>query len=103
MSPFSPIIIAQRQALSAAELRAAAAESEAQYRALSKRGQCRTVFTEVEWEEVVRTVVAGMREHLSHYRTPVFEDHGDHGDGCGTGSYVCVDERIVVLTNEHVA
>jgi hypothetical protein len=45
------------------------------------------VFTKEEWEEAVPKVGAGMRCFLSAYRTPVFKDHGDRGEGWGSGSY----------------
>jgi hypothetical protein len=61
------------------------------------------VFTKEEWEAAVPGVVAGMRSFLSAYRTPVFKDHGDHGEGWGSGSYLRLGERRFVLTNEHVA
>lgn len=48
-------------------------------------------------------VVAGMKSFLSAYRTPVFKDHGDYGEGWGSGSYICLGDRCFVLTNEHVA
>jgi hypothetical protein len=60
-------------------------------------------FTKEEYEAAVPVVVAGMLSLLSAYRTPVFKDHGDHGGGWGSGSYIRLGERRFVLTNEHVA
>ena len=40
-------------------------------------------FTQEEWEAAMPAVVAGMKSFLSAYRTPVFKDHGDHGEGVG--------------------
>jgi hypothetical protein len=60
-------------------------------------------FTEEEWGAAMPRVVADMKAFLSVYRTPVFEDFGDHGDGWGTGSYIRLEDRIFVLTNAHVA
>lgn len=61
------------------------------------------VFTKEEWEAAVPAVVVGMKSFLSAYRTPIFMDHGDHGEGWGSGSYIRLRERRFVLTNEHVA
>jgi hypothetical protein len=61
------------------------------------------VFTKAEWEAAVPAVVAGMKSFLSAYRTPVFKNHGDHGEGWGSGSYLRLGERRFVLTNEYVA
>lgn len=61
------------------------------------------VFTKEEWEAAVPAVVAGIRSFLRAYRTPVFKDHGDHGEGWGSGSYIRLGERFFVLTNEHIA
>jgi hypothetical protein len=61
------------------------------------------VFTKEEWEAAVPAVVTGMKSWLGAYRTPVFKDHGDHGEGWGSGSFLRVGERRFVLTNEHVA
>jgi len=44
-----------------------------------------------------------MNAHLTPYRTPVFEDFGTHGDGWGSGSYLRMNDRRFILTNEHVA
>lgn len=61
------------------------------------------VFTREEWEAAVPGVVAAMRSFLAPYRTPVFKDHGTHGEGWGSGSYLAHAGRRFVLTNEHVA
>ena len=61
------------------------------------------LFTEDEWNQSVPQVVADMTDFLRKYRTPVFEDFGDHGAGWGSGSYLELAGRIFILTNEHVA
>jgi hypothetical protein len=61
------------------------------------------VFTQEEWNAALPGVVAGMKSFLSAYRTPVFKDHGDHGEGWGSGSYIRLGGRLFVLTNQHVA
>jgi hypothetical protein len=61
------------------------------------------VFTKEEWEAAMPGVVAGMKSFLSAYRTPIFKDCGDHGEGWGSGSYIGLGERRFVVTNEHVA
>jgi hypothetical protein len=61
------------------------------------------VFTKEEWDAAVPVVVAGVKSFLSTYRTPVFKDHGDYGEGWGSGSYIRLGEYRFVLTNEHVA
>jgi hypothetical protein len=41
---------------------------------------------------------------LSRYnRTPIFIDHGDYGEAWGSGSFIELDGRKFILTNEHVA
>jgi hypothetical protein len=49
------------------------------------------------------TLMAGMTTYLKRYRTPVFIDHGDHGEPWGSGSFIEIDGVKFVLTNEHVA
>jgi hypothetical protein len=61
------------------------------------------VFTEAEWQAAMPEVVGGMRSFLRHYRTPVFKDHGDYGEGWGSGSYVRFGRQRGIITNEHVA
>jgi AraC-like DNA-binding protein len=61
------------------------------------------VFTEDEWTAAVPVVTRDMTEYLARYRTPVFKDHGDHGEGWGSGSFIEVDGSKFILTNEHVA
>jgi hypothetical protein len=51
------------------------------------------VFTKEEWEAAMPGVVAGMKSFLSAYRTPIFKDCGGHGEGWGSGSYICLGER----------
>jgi hypothetical protein len=70
---------------------------------LNKDMQPELVFTKEEYEAAVPVVVAGMKSSLSAYRTPVFKDHGDHGEGWGSGSYIRLGGHRFVLTNEHVA
>jgi hypothetical protein len=65
--------------------------------------QPQLVFTKEEYEAARPVVVAAMKLFLSAYRTPVFKDYGDHGEGWGSGSYIRLGERRFLLTNEHVA
>lgn len=60
------------------------------------------VFTKNEWEELRPQVVKEMKDFLYPYRTAVFEDHGTHGEGWGSGSYLRLGTNIYILTNEHV-
>jgi hypothetical protein len=61
------------------------------------------LFTKDEWDAAMPMLTAAMTEFLQPYRTPVFIDRGDHGDGWGSGSFVEVDGRKYLLTNQHVA
>jgi hypothetical protein len=61
------------------------------------------LFTEDEWNHAVLSVAAEMKSFLSAYRTPVFKDHGDYGEGWGSGSYLALNGRRFLLTNEHVS
>jgi len=48
-------------------------------------------------------LTTAMMAHLKQYRTPIFVDHGDHGEPWGSGSFIELDGRKYILTNEHVA
>jgi hypothetical protein len=61
------------------------------------------LFTEAEWKGLIPDVVAQTTAYLRPYRAPIFEDHGDHGAGWGSGSFLRLGDRIFILTNEHVA
>jgi hypothetical protein len=61
------------------------------------------LFTKAEWDAAIPNVVRDMTRFLSHRRAPVFEDHGDHGDGWGSGSFLQLGRRVFILTNEHVS
>jgi hypothetical protein len=61
------------------------------------------LFTEEDWNAAVPAVVHDMTAYLTHRRAPVFEDHGDHGAGWGSGSFLRLGSRVFILTNQHVA
>ena len=61
------------------------------------------LFSKEEWDVASRRVVADMTDHLRPYRTAIYEHKQDYGDGWGSGSYLRLLDRIVILTNEHVA
>ncbi len=66
------------------------------------------VFTEQEWDAVLPNVVAEVTEYLRPYRTAIYEHKQDkygnsYGDGWGSGSYLRLGARVVILTNQHVA
>jgi hypothetical protein len=61
------------------------------------------LFSEEEWDAARRRVVADMTDYLRPYRTAIYEHKQDYGDGWGSGSYLRLLDRIVILTNEHVA
>lgn len=61
------------------------------------------VLTEAEWNASMPVLTRDMTEYLARYRTPVFKDQRDHGEGWGSGSFVEVDGSKYILTNEHVA
>jgi len=44
-----------------------------------------------------------MTAFLAKYRTPIFKDRGDYGEGWGSGSFIDLDGNKYILTNEHVA
>jgi hypothetical protein len=46
------------------------------------------LFTKEEWEASMPTVVEAMTNHLKAYRTPIFENLGDHCEGWGSGSFL---------------
>lgn len=61
------------------------------------------VFTEKEWNASLPKLTRDMTEYLRQYRTPVFKDQGDYGDGWGSGSFVELDGAKYILTNQHIA
>lgn len=61
------------------------------------------LFTESEWAALCPQVTQDLAAYLRPYRTPVLEHHGDYGSGWGSGSYLQLGTRRVILTNEHVA
>ena len=48
----------------------------------------RLLFTEAEWNAAMPELTKQMVAHLQRYRTPVFKDFGEHGEGRGTGGFV---------------
>ena len=42
-------------------------------------------FTKVEWDAAMPALTLAMKEVLKRYRTPIFIDHGDHGEPHGSG------------------
>ena len=68
--------------------------------ATGEKGQL--VFTKEEWEAALPKLALAMTDLLRRYRTPIFIDHGDHGEPHGSGSFLKLGERMFVLTNEHV-
>lgn len=65
--------------------------------------EIKLMFTEDEWNTSKPKLTRDMTEHLRQYRTPVFKDRGDYGEGWGSGSFVELDGAKYILTNEHVA
>ena len=61
------------------------------------------LFSEEEWDATCRRVVADMTDYLRPYRTAIYEHKQDYGEGWGSGSYLRLLDRIVILSNEHVA
>lgn len=59
-------------------------------------------FTKEEWEAAMPTLTLAMNDLLKRYRSPIFIDHGDHGEPYGSGSFLMLGERRFILTNEHV-
>lgn len=56
------------------------------------------------WETMCHQVVQKMLEHVRHFVTPISKviNH-DHGEAWGTGSYIEINSRRFLITNEHVA
>lgn len=61
------------------------------------------LFTKEEWEAAMPLLTERMIEVVKLYRTPVFKDRGEYGEGWGTGGFVEIDGLKYVLTNQHVA
>ena len=67
------------------------------------RPRVQLLFTEAEWNAALPKITDSMTTYMKKYRTPVFIDHGDHGEPWGSGSFVELGGRKYLLTNEHVA
>ena len=68
----------------------------------------RLLFTEAEWNVAILHVVKTMTDYLRPYRTAIYEHKRDeqgseYGEGWGSGSYLCLGDRVFILTNQHVA
>lgn len=66
------------------------------------------LFTEEEWNAAAPAVAADMVAYLRPYRTAIYEhkqneDGDEHGEGWGSGSYLRVADKVLILTNHHVA
>ncbi len=61
------------------------------------------LFTKEEWDSALPELTRAMTAHLKQFRTPLFIDHGEYGEGWGSGSFVGINGRKYILTNEHVA
>ena len=67
------------------------------------------LFTEDEWNTAMPKVVADMTAYLRPYRAPIYEHHAateddeEHGTGWGSGSYLRLGDKVLILTNEHVS
>jgi hypothetical protein len=61
------------------------------------------LFTKNEWNAAMPQLTKDMMAYLAQYSAPLFKDHGDHGEGWGSGSFVEIDGAKYVLTNQHVA
>ena len=61
------------------------------------------LFTKEEWDAAMPEVTRAMTAYLKQFRTPVFIDHGESGEGWGSGSFIELYGRKYILTNEHVA
>jgi hypothetical protein len=60
------------------------------------------LFSKEEWTAQSRRVVTEMTDYLRPYRTAIYEHKEDHGVGWGSGSYMRLGDRVVILTNQHV-
>lgn len=56
-----------------------------------------------DWSALCAQLTRDMTEYLKQYRTPVFKDLNDHGEGWGSGSFIEFNDHKYILTNEHVA
>ena len=61
------------------------------------------LFAEDEWNIAQPKLTRDMTAYLTQYRTPVFRDIKDHGEGWGSGSFIELEGKTYILTNEHVA
>ncbi|HCG7555402.1 TPA: hypothetical protein NJ381_004690 [Vibrio parahaemolyticus] len=57
-----------------------------------------------EWNEICADVSIQMAEHIKQYVTPISKVLSpDSGKHLGSGSYIEIDQRKYLITNEHVA
>ena len=66
------------------------------------------LFTEEEWNAAMPGVGKAMTGYLRPYRVAIIENKQDddgqkYGDGWGSGSFLRLDDRVYILTNQHVA
>ncbi len=61
------------------------------------------LFSDAEWNAAMPGVSKDLTAYLAARRAPIFKDHGDHGEGWGSGAFLRHGGRVFVLTNEHVA
>ena len=61
------------------------------------------LFTKDKWDAASATVTREMNAYLAPFVTAVSKDHGDYGKLVGSGTYIEIAGRTVILTNEHVA
>jgi len=60
------------------------------------------LFTEEEWGAAAADVAREMDDYAPRFCTAISKHLGDHGEPWGTGSFLKLDGRIFILTNEHV-
>ncbi len=65
--------------------------------------ESKLLFSKEVWDAAMPPLTAAMTAYLKQYRTPIFIDHGDHGEEWGSGAFIELDGRKYILTNEHVA
>lgn len=58
----------------------------------------------LNWESMCHQVVSEMMAHVAPFVTPIsMVISHDHGEAWGTGSYISLNSRRFLITNEHVA
>lgn len=60
-------------------------------------------MSRVEWGTICRATSAHMRLHMMPFVTPISRPLGEAGELVGSGGYVNLGPRQLLLTNEHVA